>query len=100
MIANKKRVGRPQDLSDVLSLQRMMKRRSWFVPLATFTEGVPARGVEEFTLAIDVEHSALRISIDGTVIGSYDVPCEELIGEIGLVVDGESAEFRDVRLAY
>jgi hypothetical protein len=80
--------------------QRMLKRRSWFVPLATFSEGVPPRGVEEFTLAIEVEHSALRVAIDGTVIGSYDVPCEDLIGEIGLIVEGPAAEFRDVRLAY
>jgi len=80
--------------------RRMMERKSSFVSLATFSEGLPRRGVEEFTLAIDVEHSALRVSIDGAVIGTYDVPCEDLIGEIGLVVEGQSAEFRDVRLAY
>jgi hypothetical protein len=42
----------------------------------------------------------MRVLIDGAVIGRYDVPCEDLIGEIGLVVDGKDAEFRDVRLAY
>jgi hypothetical protein len=81
-------------------VQRMIKRKSFFVPLTTFSEGAPSRDVEEFTLAVDVEHSAMRVLIDGAVIGRYDVPCEDLIGEIGLVVDGKDAEFRDVRLAY
>ncbi len=80
--------------------QALMEGRSPFEVLSNVTGAVPADLGESFRMALEVEHTRLRVSIDGTLVGTYDVPCEDVRGQVGLVVEGRGATFRDVRLAY
>ncbi|MEZ6016966.1 MAG: hypothetical protein R3F49_17745 [Planctomycetota bacterium] len=81
-------------------MEAAKERKSPFVTLANFADSAPPKSAESFTLAIDVEHTQLRVFVDGELVGTYEVPCEELIGQIGLVVQGKSAEFESVHIAY